>query len=73
MVLVSIMVKTITETIYTYMYFKLMKHTKIKTWSVSFIPKIHIRPMLSTIIPIRCHIHNITPLLLIIALLLTLS
>ena len=65
MVLVSIMVKTITETIYTYMYFKLMEHTKTKSWSVRFVSKIHIGPMLGTIVPIRCHIHNMTPFLVI--------
>lgn len=65
MVLVSIMVKTITETIYTYMYFKLMEHTKTKSWSVRFVSKIHIGPMFGTIVPIRCCFHNITPFLVI--------
>lgn len=73
MVLIAIMIKTITETIYTYMYFKLMKHTKTKSWSVRFVSKIHIGSMLGTIVPIRCHIHNITPFLVIKAWLVTLS
>lgn len=61
MVLIPIMIKTITKTIYTYMYFKLMIHTKTKSWSVRFVSKIHISPMLGTIVPI----HNITPFLVI--------
>ena len=73
MVLISIMIKTITKTIYTYMYFKLMEHTKTKSWSVRFVPKIHISTVLTTIIPIRCHIHNITPFLVTKAWLVTLS
>ena len=71
MVLIAIMIKTITETIYTYMYFKLMKHTKTKSWSVRLVSKIHTSPMSRAIIPVRCH--NMTPFLVTKAWLVTLS
>lgn len=61
MVLVFIMIKTETETINANMHLKFMEHTEIKSRSICFIFKIHISTVLTTIIPIRCHIHNNTP------------
>ena len=65
MVLIFIMIKTKTKTIDTHMYFKLMVHTKIKSRPICFISKIHISTVSGTIVSIRCHIHNITPFLVI--------
>ena len=61
MVLISIMIKTKTKTINANMYFKFMKHTEIKSRPIRFIPKIHISTVFTTIVSIRCHIHNNTP------------
>ena len=65
MVLIFIMIKTKTKTINANMYLKFMEHTEIKSRPICFIFKIHISTVSGTIVPIRCHIHNITPFLVI--------